>query len=285
MSEELELVEKEEVKSATVVTIRPIPKAGKRLGLSDQPENFMRMPGTKYTWVPSRRGNTYLTGLTKEEEQIYGNKLGYDLSNKSDFWMNLRFELKEVPLGIKLNLNNAREYVVYKAMTASELIATSLQEQKTGDKPSAEWYIENLEAEAEEKAKMADLKLEAYKQYSNISDDRKMSLAKILGLKPQGLTKKAAAAKLFDFLEDKKQGLVNIKSFLRSVELKDGEIAVGALFEDAVAYNIIKMNKAKDFVYGDFIFGSKGQAIAKLISPDNQDIRHKVTELVEAKQK
>lgn len=276
----------EEVKtSTTVITIRPIPKAGKRLGLSDQPENFMRMPGTKYTWVPSRVGNKYLTGLTPEEERHYSDLLGYSLDNKSEFWMNLKYELTEVPLGIKLNLKVPREYVIYKAMTVSDLIANSLQEQRSGQKPNAEWYIENLEAEAEEKAKLADLKLEAYKRFSEISDDKKKDLAKILGLKPQGLTKKAAASKLFDFLEDTKGGLQNIKSFLTSSKLSDTEIAVASLVDDAIQYNIIKLNKAKDYQYGDLIFGSKSQTIAKIVSPDNQDIRHKITELVEAKQK
>ncbi len=273
--------EKEEVQVQKIVTIKPIPRAGKRLGLADQPENFQRMPGTSYTWVPSKKGMKYLTGLTHEEAVEYGNRLGQNLGELSDFWMDLKYTLTEKPLGYKLNLSVPLEYIIYKAMTVSELIAESLQDYRSGKKPYAEWYIENQEAEAEQKSKNADTKIEAYTKFKEISNARKKDISKILGLKPYGLSDSAAAGRLFEFIEAK---IENAKSFL-SVEVKKDEIiAVSALVEDAIHYNILRINKAKDYQYADEPMGStKDQVVVKLMKPDNQVLRLKISELVESR--
>lgn len=278
-TEEITLEDK--VKQATIVTLKPMPRAGKRLGLADTSEKFMRMPGTVYTWVPSKRGRIYVTGLSQEEEVEYGRKLGQDLSKTSEFWSTLKFTLTEKPLGFKLDLSNPLEYVVFKAMNVSELIAESLNEYKNGNKPYAEWYIENQEAEAEAKAKLADIKINAYGKFRDISDNRKKDIAKILGLKPYGLSSKAAAARLFDFIEEKPQ---NSKLFMDVEGKKDDIIAISALIEDCIHYNILRRNKAQDYQFADEVLGTtKDQIVTKLLKPENQVLRIKLGELVEAK--
>jgi hypothetical protein len=265
--------------------LRPIPKGSKRLGLEKQ--GVQRMPGTKCNWVPTKRGDVYLTGLEDNDtlRKKLEEKLGVELHNKSDYYRNLSTILEERPMGLYFDSKVPKEAVLIKAMLASAMIANGITEYNNGVKPYAEWYFENSEADAKEGEEKRNIVTEAVETYKNLSNLKKENVCKILGINVYGLSPKIINEKLWNFIEcvdnpsDKKS---NCNLFNSVAKLDANLIDIKALIKDAVQFNVIRKNAENDFIYGDNILGTTEDQVVGKVSKDDE-LRLIITQKVENK--
>lgn len=273
--------------------IRKINKMKFRLGMENTEEKYQLVPGTAQTFQPWKRGDKFLTGLEDKPEvrRRLEKLLGVSLDASSLYFENVTYRMEDRPQGqplvIEDNYSGAYMEVIYHSMLASPLIANGLIEYTSGQKPEAEWYIENKEAEAEEEQKQIDIEMEAFNLFTEVSSTRRRELAKILGLKVWGLGDAVVKTLLWGYI---KKGVKDvpppqaIKNFLKEARLNDRDIAIKATVEDAIFYNVFRMNAARDWMYGDEALGANKEAIyAKLVSPRNAALRVSVEEKVELK--
>jgi hypothetical protein len=92
---------------------------------SDQ--DFTMHPKSFKMFSPRKNQITdeWITGLTKEEEVKFGEKLRKDLSPTSDYWRDLSIMLVNGKTPITFNLNNTEQLIRYKCAVANDEIAES----------------------------------------------------------------------------------------------------------------------------------------------------------------
>ena len=260
------------------IILKPINNQKFRLGLEQQKEGFLRVPGTSYTWEPSIVGDRHKTGLhrlTDREIKLLESQIGKNLD--SEFYVELGMRLDgSNPNGQHIDLSKPLNKVIYLAMLESHLIAGTISERRNGIKPEAEWYIENQEAEAEVLQKEQDKFTQVFNAYQNISNAKKVSFAKILNVQVRGISEKAASVKLWEALLDKKQPKYNdfLTRFLQIATWSDEKVNVYSETKDAIAANIIRRNGAQDYIYGEEVLGStEEQVINKLLMGENGGLR------------
>lgn len=276
------------VPSLRKVVIRKIPQFNFRMGLEKQPENPLLMPGVGHIWVCDKRGNEYLTGFdTRPEERARLEKiLRVDLGPTSAFWSTLSFRLEDKQHGQILNFDDPQfgpmSEVIYFGMLGSSLMANGLQEYSTGKKPTATWYIEDKEAEAEmEQADMTS-EQEAYAAFGEASFAKRRGAAKLLGLMAWGSTDKVISGDLWKFI---KTNAENAKAFLKLIRKHETEFNVRVLASDAIKLNIIRKNRTQEYFIGDVVLGPTLDVIAQRLSlPQLNDVRLTLQNLVSAKQ-
>lgn len=262
------------------VLLKPISLGRNRLGLENTKEGFLRMPGTKFTWEPTMVGKLHKTGLwrlTDEEVKRLELQLGQSLD--FDFYSELSYRMDASnPNGHHMSLERAHEKVVYLAMLDSHLIAQGLHEKQNGKKPQAEWYMENLEAEAELLSREKDLFTEMFSAYNAFSERKRMAAAKILEVPVRGLPPKVADNLLWKKLSAKEIGYQKLwQRFIDISKWSDEKINVFEEVADGIAGNIIRKNSAQDFIYGDDVLGStRDQVISKLLMNENAGLRQSI---------
>jgi hypothetical protein len=259
------------------VILKPIQQQKFRLGLENTKEGFLRVPGVKYTWEPSIVGNAHKTGLDRlSSAQIAQLEAGIGRKLDSDFYTELSYRMDASnPNGHHMDLSRATEKIVYLAMLESHLIAEGLIQKQNGSKPEAEWYIENLEAEAEMKQKEHDKFRQVFMAYENMSDRKKVAFAKIMNVAVRGLSPAVAATKLWEMLLEKKTGYQKVWArFIDMASWGDDKINVFEEVKDAIASNLIRKNAAQDYIYGEEVLGStEDQVISKLLQNENAGLR------------
>lgn len=282
MSELLEATKKKsnQIEYMTIpdrVTVKPLATKNFRLGLEKTKEKFIRVPGTKYRYAPSKVGHTYKTGLEHippARRTALEKALGRKLDN--EFYVDLVYVMDgSNPHGHIMDLTVPFELVVYLTFLDSELVAVSKSDTVKGKKPFAEWYIENDELEAEEQEKDRDMFTQVIEIFGGLSNTRRASYCKILGISVTGLSPRVASAKLWDSIMEKgREGIKIQKKVLDISKWSDEKIAVSEEVEDAVVYNILRKNSAQDLVYGEEILGSsKEQVVSKLMGGENGALR------------
>lgn len=260
------------------VILKPISAQKFRLGLENTTEGFLKVPGTKYTYEPSIVGKNHKTGLHRlNRAQIAQLEEGIGSALDSDFYSELSYRMDASnPNGHHMDLSRPLEKIVYLTMLESHLVAQGLVQKQNGQKPEAEWYIENLDAEAEIEFKEQDRFRKVFGLYTEISDRKKVAFAKIFNLPVRGLSPKVADTKLWNLLLDKKQ--INYKKILdRFIEMcawSDEKVNVYEEVKDAIAGNIIRRNGAQDYIYGEDVLGATEEhVIGKLLLNENAGVR------------
>lgn len=273
------------------VILKPIGQGNFRLGLEQTPEKFLTMPGTTQRWAPKKVGNNYRTGLNrvelaptpeeravriKELEDHFGKKLD------NDFYADMSFRIdNNKPLGEKLFLDDPWHLVVYLAMLESDNVANGIQEYKSGEKPFALWYIEDKEAEAEEKAKLRSDKQKASRLFDSLSFIKKRKVAIVVGLSVLGLSDLATENVLWDWIEG---SAANARTFVSVVERGDTYINISELVKHALRFHVLRTVNTGDIYYGDSLIGTtEEQIVQKLMSTQYSDLRLGIQTKVEAK--
>lgn len=254
-----------------------------RLGMEKTKEMFMRIPGTSYRWEPDIVGNTYKTGLqyiSKKRRDELSLALGRKLD--ADFYQEMTYVMDgSNPHGHHMDLTQPKNLVIYLAMLDSKLIARTRMEKQTGNKPEADWYIDNPDAEAEFDNKNKDLFKEVFSLYSDMSIEKRSNVAKVMGLPVRGLSPKVADVKLWNkLIENKDKNYTKTLTHFKSVATwSDEKINIYSEIEDAIALNIIRRNAAQDYVYGDEILGStKEQVQSKMLDGTKGNLRLSIKE-------
>lgn len=253
--------------------LKPIAKGANRLGL--EKEGFKRMPGTVCNWVPTKKGDVWLTGLEEKKDvrEKLEKALGVSLSNTSDYYKTMNVRIEEKPNGQSFNVSVAKEAVQVHAMLASATIANGEAEYHSGKKPYADWFFENEDSDARESEERRNVITAAIQGYEGLSNIKKANICKILGINVFGLKPKVINEKLWMYIEcldtpgSKK---ANCTTFLDVVALTDDQIDIRALVKDAVDLNVIRKNSENDFVYGDIILGTTRDQVVGKVSKDDE---------------
>jgi hypothetical protein len=269
------------------VSIKKIPRFNNRLGLEKTAEKFQLMPGVRHNWCPAKKGNEFITGLEDlpEERKRLEKALRVDLSNTSPYYATLSFSIEDKEHGQILNFDDKimgpYYEVVYYAMMASDLIANGIQEYSNGNKPFAEWYIENKEAETEAKQRDMTYDLEAQDFFKSISHARRASIAQMLELPVWGFKDETAGVELWDWV---KKSSINAKKLLSFKDMSDTEFEVTHLVRSALKFNVIRRNKLKELMFANEPLGAtEEQAIHRLKQATNSTLRMAVKRQLEAK--
>lgn len=265
---------KDELYIPTKVILKPYSPGNFRLGLEKTKEGFMRLPGTGYRWEPSRKGNTYMTGLrfiSKQRREELQNELGKELD--TNFYAEMTYTMDgSNPHGHHMDLTKPFELVVYLAMLESHLIANNKLEKHNGKRPDADWFIEDLEAEAEIESVESDKLLKVTGIFAALSEAKKMNFAKILKISVRGLTPKVASNLLWKKLIIENKAVDYQKTLSKFIDMNswsDEKVNILAELEDAIALNVIRRNAAGDYVYGDEVLGSTVEQVqSKLLQGD-----------------
>lgn len=274
------------------VVIKKINRFKFRLGLERITNDKMNLlPGTAHTWQCDKRGTDFITGLEgrPDDRKRLEQALRVDLGPQSAYWATLTFRLEDKEHGMILNFDDAAlgayYEVVYFGMLGSSIIASSLQEYTSGKKPTAEWYIEDREAEAEAKAAAVTSDIEAMRAYDAMSFDKRRGICKLIG--PDvgngawGGSDKVVGTELWDYI---KKSSKNAAIFLDLAKKNDTELSIRILVSDAIKLNVLRKNKAREYFYGDVVFGpSEDNIIGRLILPQFSPIRQAIQTQVTAK--
>lgn len=290
--EELDEIAVAAVPHIRKVVIKKINRFKFRLGLERITNDKMNLlPGTAHTWQCDKRGTDFITGLEgrPEDRKRLEKALRVDLGPQSPYWASLTFRMEDKEHGMIMNFDDpamgAYYEVVYFGMLGSSIVASSLQEYSSGKKPTAEWYIEDREAEAEAKAAAVTSDIEAMRAYDSMSFDRRRGICKLIG--PDvgngawGGSDKVVGTELWDYI---KKSSKNAAIFLDYAKRNDVELNTRILVSDAIKLNVIRKNKAREYQYGDVIFGpSDDNIISRLVLPQFSPVRQAIQSQVTAK--
>jgi hypothetical protein len=277
------------------VTLKPVTVEGPNLGLALTQEKFVSMPGTKYSWAPFKKGNTYRTGLnrvevgaTEDERREVVAGLEEELGRKLDasFYNDLNVSLdRNKKAGERLNLAKAFDFVVFLAMLESPQVANGLHEKRDGTKPQAEWYVENKEAEAEKEALERTQKITVLSAFGQLSNHKKRKIAILAGVNVLGLSDMVVEGELWKWIDkapSPKEEQRRIGLFIFWVKSGDTYIDIAAMVEEAILFNVIRLDSAKDYRYGDNLLGATKEEITeRLTAPRNSELRMGIKSRVE----
>lgn len=271
---------------STQVRLKRVQKTGFRMNLEKQKGNPQSMPGAIFRWEPDRNGRNYTTGLEDKPElrKRLEQLTGYDLRPDSPFYYNLSYRLEEKEEGYIMNLSDERKglynTIVLYAMVAGSLVARSYHQYKEEGKYTAEWYVEDKEAEGNAKTEKIELEKEAFELYSQMSDLKRMNIAKTIGLNVFGLSPRAASGDLWDYLKGIQKELVDgtktdpkssAANFVRLAKTNNEDLTLSALIAEAIRFNIIRRNSMKEYEFRrNPLGGTEAAVLATLKQPGSQ---------------
>jgi hypothetical protein len=281
----------EDVTKGRIVTLKPKPRKGPRLGLENQKEQYHSMPGAITRWAPQKKGERYLTGfprsMTIKELDWLEAEVGRKLIDRTtgtanpEYYRTLSILLdRNRTIGEQLNLSVARDRIIFYAMTQSDIVASSAAELEK--KSFAEWYIEDVEVESEVESKERDERFQASALLRSLAPSELVNLGKAAGLAVSNLSPNAVRVKIERFLETPKEELKNARFINALYKRGSTHLRLAALIKDAIAIGVITRGKNQDYMYGTTIFGAtEDQVIEKLNNPINQDVRQAIQLRVE----
>jgi len=263
------------------VEIRPLPR--KHLNGTEQINLFK---GRVLRAVVDPTTRKYKTGMTPKELKKYGDELGIDLSDKfipgkpHPFWDSKQGTLKLGNYTVVLDLDNPRDYVLYKMASVHKWVAPSLDEYKKGGYADAFYYIVDENKEDKLKAKKLEVKAKALDIIKELDDEAKAQMALVLYDKmPSKFDNDKVNAILNDILETKPERIVELHG-------KDKKyMEVRSLFIKAIGYKVIVRLGGKYKFNSEVVGTTKEEAIANLLKDENDKLYAMIVERVVAKEK
>lgn len=254
------------------VIIKPRSKKN-RLGLERTKENFMRIPGTKFRFEPDVVGNSYVTGLEKlTSKQIQDLQLELGKTLNDDFYADLTFSFDgSNPEGYNMNLSKAYNKVVYLAMCVSKTIAETESEILNGTKPFAEFYIYNLEREAEILEEQQTLMRRMNNVYDDCNDYKKRQIGKIMNINVWTLSDRVVRTLLWKKLTDEPNARLRKKTqetFLKIAAWNDETLNTYCEVLDGIKYNFIRKTASNDYSYDGEVIGSTLESVITKLRED-----------------
>lgn len=250
----------EEVKT---IKIKRVAKAG-HFGINSYPKSV--------TTLGCEMGKDgFKTGLTKEEEAFYEEKLSLKPGtlNKHSDWWSKTFNT-EYPIRLfntkttTLNLGDVINQLKFKALSQSSKIASS--EIEVAKNPGVLFYIDNEEAKAKAELEHFNYEFEAMKIILSLSPDEKRSSLRLFGKTGiDSLSENMLNAHLMN--ESKKDP----KRFIDT--LTDKNVKTKGLIKELVEKGIL-LRKGNYFIHGeDTIAHSLEECALYLDNPNNQSVR------------
>lgn len=231
---------------------------------------------TRKFCVPLLRNGGLKNVLTNEEKEFFeeGHFRGVNLSIYSDFWKTQFVALEK--LDTILDLSVPEDYIKYKILLAWDtVIAPSLQQYKTENKGTYQFYITKSGEELKDRSKKLDLIKTAWKVYYKL-EDNKDALVSIIYLMTG---KKLSDNSTMEFINTEVETLVDTrtKDFLALVE--DPNFETKTLIALAENVGIILKKNGKYETVDGLTLAKQGEiaslqnAVSYLIDPKNHEVR------------
>jgi len=217
----------------------------------------------------TRSGRVY-TGLTKEDEEKFTDKLGIDLSVGSEFWAN--FFIRTWGKDLFLNLEDPMDELKYTFLKNHKDVKRSLLENKA----SAKFALINKDEEAKRSNLMGKLKRTAAKEFDKLTPDDMRACLRLYGKNGDTLSNELVQDRLWSIVEGSPQSFIDRWTNNQNRELE-------AIVERAISTNVIRRNK-NIYKYGTDIIGhSLSDTVSYLEDPKNQDVKIAILRQVESK--
>lgn len=216
----------------------------------------------------------YATGLTEEEAEKYGKKLGVDLSNTFNqdsshpFWGSKMGRIKLENATMILDDSKALEFVKVRVMKASKYVANSQKEYDEGLFPEATHVIYDESEEIGIKATKIQKKKKAVKLSYELD---KASQANIV----QILTGKSVRGMSQDFIDIEIDELVNNRTddFIMQAQMDKKELSIRGAVLEAIFRNILTKEGTSIFYLSDKIGFDFESTIEWFKDPQNQNMK------------
>lgn len=237
------------------------------------------LTGAKRRFVaPLLRNGSIANVLTSEEKEYLESVTGLNLSVYGDFWTEHSVSLfKE---DNRLDLSDPMDYISYKILLSlKDDIAIKWEDRNK--KQTYQFVITSEDDELAEKKKAFDKKLEAYKLYGKVSDDREklIGIVKLLSNKPISANSQLdwIQSKVEDYLDSNPSAFVDL--------MKDTSLDTKLLINEAIEHGIVRKSGNKYGTVDGLDLCESGEiptfenAVKYLDNVKHQDVRS----LIEAK--
>ncbi len=287
--------------------------------------NRTRIPGTGVFKFPYKELNgKYRTGLDpdagyveriqdpeekklrKEEITKLRDKLqielGVDLGPRSLFWDHSKstsdsdnFHVKPVKLVDGDNtyvLSDSMQLLTYTWLGVHPTIASSYQSWERGEYPAdTQFYVADEDVESKVVYKKKQLINKAIVKFQDMTLERKIKVARQLGLPVSENTKEEIVYNLIDnelkqteFKSGKYQGLSPVEVFNRFADMKEDLLHVKDVVKQALALNIYRVKPGGKIFQGDAEISTGEEDLVKfLMSDENQDALFEIESQLKSK--
>lgn len=253
-----------------LVEVRPID--GKKWHGKTGKESFAQAKG--YEVLLDSATGKYATGLTPEEAEKYGKKMGVDLTDDfvpdepHPYWSTKKGEIKLGNQTTIFDTAKPSDFVKVKNMKASKFIANSMKEYNEGLWPDAEYVIYSEQEQVEIKASKIQKRNKCVKMLSSLTIDSQRDIAQILSKKSfKNLTQ--------DFLDVEIDNLINEDpdEFMRIANMDKKEAYIRAAILEAEHRNVLQKEGMSYFYMGDKLSNDYEELVAYFLDPQNQKIK------------
>ena len=258
------------------VEVKPIVGPKKWHGKEGK-ESFSQPKSIEVLYDPETGG--YATGLTPEQAKEYGQKLGFDLSDRFDpatphpYWSSQSAKIKLPNSTLVLNTEKPVDFVKYCNLKKSKFVANSIKEWEEGLWPEATHVIYSEEEEVEMKASKVSKKMECIRLAMDMSKDEKVNIVQILSSKTvRGRSENFVNVEIDTIIEE------NPDEFLRFAKADKQMVYTRASVLEAIHRNILTKEGAGVYYMGDKLANDVEDAIQYFMEPSNQKLKVAILE-------
>lgn len=216
----------------------------------------------------------YATGLTEEEAEEYGKKLGVDLGSVFNpqephpFWNSKAGRLRLENNAMFLDPSKPLDFVRVKLAKASMFIANSIEEYENGLYPQATHVIYDAAEEMKIKASSITLKRECYRKLGKLSKERQVNIVRVvLDKDVKGLSDDFINVEIENIIND------NPDKFLEWVNTDAKVLATRALILEALYRNILTKRGSAIYYLDDQLGFDLSNAVEYLSDDKNQQMK------------
>ncbi len=210
------------------------------------------------------KAGAFRTGLSKEEEVHFEDVLNLkkgELARKSEYWAGVGCEIR-IKNKIVLDLEDDSDFLKYKWALENSRICPALTE--ISKHPNAEYVIIDEESVAKADAIDINYEIKAFKHFVELSNEDKIGLLRIYGIKAADASTDMINTKLHKVLKQ------DPKRFVQTVE--DKHMKTKVFIEEMLEHRILTRDR-NFYKNGDDIIGSAiDEVIEYLGNPKNSSI-------------
>ena len=220
------------------------------------------------------RTGGYATGLTEEEAETYGKKLGLDLSNQFNpaephpFWNSKAGRLRLENNAMFLDPSKPLDFVRIKMAKASMFVANSIEDYENGLCQNATHVIYDAQEEMKLKATTIQSKRECYRKLAKLSKERQVNIIRVISDKDvKGLSD--------DFINVEIENIIDTdpEEFLKWVNMDAKVLAARALVLECLFRNILTKRGSAVYYLDNQLGFDVSETVNYLTDDANQQLK------------
>lgn len=215
------------------------------------------------------------TGLSDEEAETLGKKLGQDLNPSSTFWEDFRVVMSDKE--VSFDTSNPSHELIHKFLLSHKRVANSLLELDSF--PHADYVITNATVEAQKQNIDFNVELEAFKEFAKLTPEDMRNVLKLYpgNAKYGNSDNEIVQAKLAEQMKKDPETFVTI--------VKDKSKDSKIFLKDLVDARILRKNK-QAYYYGEDCIGHDIESTITYVNdPNNQSLKVALKQALEGSEK